>query len=341
MKPFLSVFHAKAHDFKCEVKWSGAYQDGAGLTLGEEVEQCNAFLSRIAVTTKHMSKAGRTDMLTLMAMRWNQQKFNNLATALSRRYQKTTKALQSQLQNLESMKVELAVTESQLEDWLNDVKEWADATTTTTNDVDALASRIEVLVASIKRRSQRLYKDTDGNKGRARIRRKIREEKGILTSVVEKYNRMVPNTETLCLETVLSGETAWPWQLPHSDSVDLRTKRKAFDIIMSLRRLQEEQKILVAEMDNHWKYLSTRAGTLRELSCLFASETLKNSQCGLSEEGLKGLQSIIHRKQRKIREMRVQARDCYLQVLSGAENNLNKLSADDYDSDFEISDDEL
>lgn len=92
MRPFLSVFHAKAHDFKCEVrknycplnflslkscirllplrfsfffffflkvKWSGAYQEGAGSTLGEEVEQCNAFLSRIAVTTKHMSKAGK------------------------------------------------------------------------------------------------------------------------------------------------------------------------------------------------------------------------------------------------------------------------------------------
>ncbi|XP_077081197.1 uncharacterized protein LOC143733373 isoform X2 [Siphateles boraxobius] len=39
------------------VKWSGAYQEGAGSTLGEEVEQCNAFLSRIAVTAKHMSKA--------------------------------------------------------------------------------------------------------------------------------------------------------------------------------------------------------------------------------------------------------------------------------------------
>ncbi|GAA6096742.1 uncharacterized protein LOC124379646 isoform X1, partial [Tachysurus ichikawai] len=245
------------------------------------------------------------------------------------------KALQSQLQNLECMKVELTVTESQLEDWVNDVKEWADATTTTTtSDVDALASRIEVLVASIKRRSQRLYKDTDGNKGRARIRRKIREEKGILTSVVEKYNIMVPKTETLCLETILSGETAWPWQLPHSDTVDLRTKRKAFDIIMSLRRLQEEQKIVDAEMNQHWKYLSTRAETLRELSCLFARESLKNEE-GLSEEGLKGLQSIIHRKQHKIRDMRVQARDCYLHVLSGAENInfLNKLSADDYDSD--------
>ncbi|GAA6101418.1 uncharacterized protein LOC124379646 isoform X1 [Tachysurus ichikawai] len=73
MKPFLSV------------KWSGAYQNGAGLTLGEEVEQCNAFLSRIAVTTKHMSKARRTDNIFLMAMCWNQQKFNNLATALNRR----------------------------------------------------------------------------------------------------------------------------------------------------------------------------------------------------------------------------------------------------------------
>ncbi|XP_059921902.1 uncharacterized protein LOC132468207 isoform X1 [Gadus macrocephalus] len=56
MKPFLSVFHAKAHDFKCEFKWSGAYQQGAGLTLGEEVEQCNAFLSRIAVMTNMCPK---------------------------------------------------------------------------------------------------------------------------------------------------------------------------------------------------------------------------------------------------------------------------------------------
>lgn len=89
-------------------------------------------------------------------------------------------------------------------------------TTTNTHDADALARRIEVLVASIKRRSQRLYKDTDSNKGRARIRRKIREEKGTLTSVVEEYNRMVPPTETLCLETILSQETVWPWQLTHS-----------------------------------------------------------------------------------------------------------------------------
>ncbi|KAJ8379389.1 hypothetical protein SKAU_G00001670 [Synaphobranchus kaupii] len=225
------------------------------------------------------------------------------------------------------MKAQLAVTESQLEDWVNDVKEWAEAATTTPNDADAdaLASRIEVLVASIKRRSQRLYKDTDGNKGRDRIRCKIREEKRILTSVVEKYNRMVPSTETLCLETILSGETAWPWQLPYSDSVDLRTKRRAFDIVMAIRRLE----IFFAEMDHHWKSVSTRADTLKELSCLFS-----NALWGLSEEGLKGLQSIILRKQQNIRGMMMHMRGCYLRVLSGAENiNFSNASADEYDSD--------
>ncbi|XP_039478344.1 uncharacterized protein LOC120443547 [Oreochromis aureus] len=206
-----------AYDSLMLVKWSGAYQDGAGLTLGKEVEQCNAFLSRIAVTTKHMSKAGRKDMLTLMAMRWNQQKLDQLATSLTHRYQKATKALLTQLQNLESLKVQLAVTDIQLDEWVSDVKDWAEATTST-SDVDPLVSRIEVLVVSIKRRSQRLYKDTDGNKARAKIRRKIREEKGILTSAVEKYNRMVPDKETLCLEEILSGDTSCPWQRAHSGS---------------------------------------------------------------------------------------------------------------------------
>ncbi|XDV13820.1 hypothetical protein PO909_002147 [Leuciscus waleckii] len=165
MRPFLSVFHAKAHDFKCEVKWSGAYQEGAGSTLGEEVEQCNAFLSRIAVTTKHMSKAGRIDMLTIMAMRWNQQKFDNLASTLARRHRKAKIALQCQLHNLEAMKTVMDISDSQLERWIFDVNEWAEATTSPNDaDVAAVASRIEELVASVKRRSQRLYKDSDGCK---------------------------------------------------------------------------------------------------------------------------------------------------------------------------------
>ncbi|CAM4568525.1 unnamed protein product [Leuciscus chuanchicus] len=274
MKPFLSVFHAKAHDFKCEVKWSGAYQQGAGLTLGEEVEQCNAFLSRIAVTTKHMSKAGRTDMLTLMAMRWNQQKFKNFRP----------KPIRSQCLDLESMRTQLAVTQVEVEGWVTDIKEWAEvkclhffsSQQQQNADLDAVTSRMEVLVASIKRRSQRLYKGTDGSKGRARIRRKIREEKAILSSVVEKYNSMVPDTERIVFDNILSDETVWPWQLSHGDTVDLKTKRKAFDVVMAIRRLEEEKKIVLSEMAKHWKSLSTRADTLKEMSCQLSSEALKS-----------------------------------------------------------------
>ena len=90
------------------------------------------------------------------------------------------------------------------------------ATSTNTNEASALANNIEVLVAGIKRRSHRLYMDTDSNKGRAKIRSKIRKEKGILTSLIDRYNEMVPSTESLCLETILSEDAAWPWQLPHS-----------------------------------------------------------------------------------------------------------------------------
>ncbi|RXN18986.1 hypothetical protein ROHU_007557 [Labeo rohita] len=57
MKPFLSVMHAKAHTGKCEVRWGGRNQGGAGNTVGEEVEQGNSFLSRAALTTKYMTKS--------------------------------------------------------------------------------------------------------------------------------------------------------------------------------------------------------------------------------------------------------------------------------------------
>ncbi|XP_047239075.1 uncharacterized protein LOC124878915 isoform X3 [Girardinichthys multiradiatus] len=276
------------------------FRDGAGLTLWEEVEQCNAFLSRIAVTTKHMSKPGRTDMLTLMAMRWNQLKLDNLATSLTRRYQKATKALQTQLQNLESLRIEFSVCDSQLGDWVSDVKEWAEAATTSITDEDSVVGRIEVLVASIKTRSQRLYKDTDGNKARAKIRHKIREEKGILTLAVEKYNRLVPNTEILCLEEILSGDPVWPWQQPHSDSVCLTIKRRAFDGIMAVRRLEEEKRILVREMDHHWKSLLAYEDTLKKLSYLSSSGSFKSSSCPLTDEGLKGLQNIILREREQM-----------------------------------------
>lgn len=70
---------------------------------------------------------------------------------------------------------------------------------------------------------------------------------------------------------------------------------------------------------------------------------IQDSPWGLNEDGLKGLQSVIRKKQQGIREKMAHARHCYLQVLSGAEdiNFLHVVQADYSDSDSEISDDAL
>ena len=90
------------------------------------------------------------------------------------------------------------------------------ATTTTDEQPDALAHKIETLVLGIKRRSQRINKEADGCKARARFLRKNRKEKELLSSVLEDYNKAVPSAEALNIDTILSLDTAWPWQLQHS-----------------------------------------------------------------------------------------------------------------------------
>lgn len=59
---------------------------------------------------------------------------------------------------------------------------------------------------------------------------------------------------------------------------------------------------------------------------------------------MKGLQSLIKRKQQNIRDMSADVRKKYLKTLPGAETNnlLNSASEEDYsDSESEFSDDEL
>ena len=58
-----------------------------------------------------------------------------------------------------------------------------------------------------------------------------------------------------------------------SDSVDLRTKRRAFDLVMAGKRIQEEKMILQREMNQHWRSLGNRADSLKELSCLVSRAT--------------------------------------------------------------------
>ncbi|XDV52425.1 hypothetical protein PO909_021154, partial [Leuciscus waleckii] len=161
IRPFLSVMHATAHSTKCEVTWSGKNQEGAGSTVGEEIEQVNCYLSR-GLTTKYMSKGARVDMLTIHAMAWNYKKITTLHRALSARYVKTCQRLQEETASLAELKESLACTDEAV--WVSGVREWAagallclcvvfpDTTGT------SLEQSIEGRYLNVRQRKQALYR---------------------------------------------------------------------------------------------------------------------------------------------------------------------------------------
>ncbi|KAF3833318.1 hypothetical protein F7725_026983 [Dissostichus mawsoni] len=244
MKPFLSVMHARAHATKCEIKWSGKNQEGAGMTAGEEVEQVNSYLSRCALTTKYMSKAGE----------W-----------------KTSKRLLEETASLEELKTELhCVSDDMVSTWISDVKEWASGTSETSGTSEdilqtALQQSIEGLYLSVRQRKQSLYRQNDSSKLRHRLRRKLADDKKRLNQEILKYNQLVHDSargiDVAAVEHSLSGgsimSALWPWE------VHGMAKKKILDQVMLTRRLQEEKGILLLEMAQHCTWLQNMAVALK------------------------------------------------------------------------------
>ncbi|XP_034057129.1 uncharacterized protein LOC117536392 isoform X3 [Gymnodraco acuticeps] len=216
MKPFLSVMHAKAHTGKCEVKWGGRSQEGAGNTVGEEVEQVNSFLSRAALTTKYMTKSARADMITVLAMLWNHRKVENLHKTLSKRFVKTTQRAQTEVDNLESLKQELNISLEDTEQWVLEVKQWA-ATEKHggQSSQEELQREIDDIIYSLRRKKHDLYRQNDSNQTRQRKRRRLTELKNKLRERLLQYNTIDTCTETIDTEAAcsLSEDVILPWEM--------------------------------------------------------------------------------------------------------------------------------
>ncbi|KAJ8364098.1 hypothetical protein SKAU_G00129290 [Synaphobranchus kaupii] len=187
------------------VKWGGRNQHGAGTTIGEEVEQVNSFLSRTAICTKYMSKAARTDMLTVQVMGWNNRKFLNLDKTLAQRYIKTIQRINDESDNLESLRTELEVDDNMLQQWVTDVQQCA---------------------------------DSDSNKRRHRIRRKVWEEKKGLSAAIADYNDLVAeDSEKLPPADVLfqNENHVWPWEC-HGTGRSLKLSEEALQGLLCVLR---------------------------------------------------------------------------------------------------------
>ncbi|XP_030280856.1 uncharacterized protein LOC115586188 isoform X2 [Sparus aurata] len=187
MKPLLSVLHAKAHGIKCEIKWGGGSQDGAGSTLGEEVEMVNSFLSRTAIITKFMGKGARTDMLTVQIMDWNKRKMENMCKTLCTRFRKTQQNLERERQSLETLKGEMSANDGTVEQWVRDVQDWA----------EHVRSRIEETSLGLRQRRARLYSQTDSNSGSSVIRNRMWREQKQLEIYVAQHDTMVQPQEQI------------------------------------------------------------------------------------------------------------------------------------------------
>ncbi|XP_072574324.1 uncharacterized protein [Paramormyrops kingsleyae] len=260
-RPFLSVMHAQAHSTRCEVTWSGKNQQGAGSTVGEEVEQVNSYLSRCALTTKYMSKGVRVDMLTVHAIAWNQKKLMGLHHALCARYVKTCKMLLVAIEHLEEQKQSLGCTDKAA--WVCDVREWA---ASDRMGPSQLEQAIDGRYLNLRQRKQALYRQNDSGKFRHRLRLKMAQSKKLLFRDIAAYNskdpavKIDPNEVELSLSSD-NQSLSWPWEVHGSARIE--DKMKVFRATMRRMRLEEEKTILVKEMAQHCSWLQKLMASLQ------------------------------------------------------------------------------
>ncbi|XP_016426837.1 uncharacterized protein LOC107754767 [Sinocyclocheilus rhinocerous] len=158
---------------------------------------------------------------------------------------------------------------------------------------------MEELSLCIKQRQHRLYRHTATNKGRNKIRRKINEERKKLASAIEQYNALVdPFLKIQSIEEVLQNDYVFPWQLTEQDDVNLLTKKKFFDKVMLIQRLEEEQTIVVQEAKQHWLYLRSQE---HKLNSLLDTIIFGVNPWSLPDDGIQGLQCLLKRKLHQLR----------------------------------------
>ncbi|KAA0721440.1 hypothetical protein E1301_Tti023237 [Triplophysa tibetana] len=77
------------------------------------------------------------------------------------------------------------------------------------------------------------------------------------------------------------------------DSVNLLTKKKVFDKVMLIQRLEEEQVILVQEAKQHWLSMQSRQD---KMTSLLDTINAGGNPWNLSEEGIQGLHFMLQRR---------------------------------------------
>ncbi|XP_067055175.1 uncharacterized protein [Acropora muricata] len=273
MKPALSVMHAKAHNWTCQVIWGGRWQVGSACSTGEEVGQINSHMSRCGNTTKYMLPENREELITEHVLPWNKRKIFDLVQSLEKRY---TRAIKMQKESEKDFIDILGVYNVPLEQFKAD--EWKNIVISHAQEVEAaraisssvrLQDEIEMLVCNIELTTRSMNKLPDSSKQRNRLRSRITSDKAKLSLRVEEYNKerehqQHPNMPVSCaLSEVMHGN--FPWG--NNADTPIRIKRMIVEKHQLTKRWEEEVLLVKKEMTNFisW-YMDGQIPQLRKIA---------------------------------------------------------------------------
>nr|XP_055065315.1 uncharacterized protein LOC129447577 isoform X1 [Misgurnus anguillicaudatus] len=276
-------------------------------------------------------------MITLHARGWNERKKRNPHKYFSTRYLKTIQKTKEFKEDIEAIKKCVQRSDDELQQWVTDVRQWAVDTPDDlrTDDPVALQHLIEGLFLGIQQKKRDLYRVTDRNKQRHKIRRRIGEHKKFaadrnkqrhkirrrigedkkrLFIAISQYNDLPNTTESVhSVEDLLATESPiWPWDSESDTS--LAMKKKVFDKVMQLERLIEEEAILVEEMKQHWTLDLTRTYRALKNQASVLSEDLATQSypSGLSVQAYHGLHSAVLQRLEELKTDLVAVKETYV-----------------------------
>ncbi|KAG1925938.1 hypothetical protein F2P79_025178 [Pimephales promelas] len=136
----------------------------------------------------------------------------------------------------------------------------------------------------------------DSNKRRHTLRLRRSEEKKKLAAAVEQYNSIVD-----------PSQQAWLKSAPFV------TKRKVFDKVMAVRRLQEEGGLICKEMKQHYTVLTHKLSKFEALINEISSKSLFSTLCDTAR---KGLLCFVRKKHYELRHLMQLVKASYVNIFS-------------------------
>ncbi|XP_041850167.1 uncharacterized protein LOC121645645 [Melanotaenia boesemani] len=210
-----------------------------------------------------------------------------------------------------------------------------------------LQREIDEIIYSLRRKKHDLYRQNDSNQMRQRKRRRLGELKKKLREKIVQYNTVAADEDKIDSEAAcsLSDEVVLPWEA-QGDVVSLRLKRRLFDQVMLVRRMEEEKPILVKEMTQHYQYLRKALDKLDNL-LHHTEENIKNhtTPTDMTEAGYRGLHCCLLQKKDILQKKLSAVTSTYARVDTdpGVFNVLEE-DLEDFEEDYsssELSDEEM